>query len=354
MPFTLFLTRSTSFNLTRICPSCAYSPWSSCISTFVFRTPLNPIPFLVPMLCTLCTKRGIPCIHSLTTTNACDACRQVHKKCLFIVCPFRPQGQRSSCPRHPCKDSFVVNNDETISKRKWTLGPQAGQRERFRMISPVPSSINLSTPPPRPPSDGHFTPQPEQSDYPADEGWQWQEDIRAWADRHHVLSPMAFKRQKQNPPNPPNKTLPFLVCLASKPRGNPLQARVAPDGLRNYSAVKSSQTKEPPIPGPSPLSQPPEDNTTCEPEPEVAPTQSMEEPFARPATPRSIIIIDDTPVGSPPPPPPSSYPTCPPSPSVPPLHSNPGSLPVPREPRCKAPLICTMTLTRNSPIYDQL
>ncbi|MBW0593413.1 hypothetical protein O181_133128, partial [Austropuccinia psidii MF-1] len=32
------------------------------------------------------------------------------------------------------------------------------------------------------------------------------------------------------------KTLPFLVCLASKPRGNPLQARVAPDGQRNYSA----------------------------------------------------------------------------------------------------------------------
>ncbi|MBW0545759.1 hypothetical protein O181_085474 [Austropuccinia psidii MF-1] len=56
---------------------------------------------------------------------------------------------------------------------------------------------------------------------------------------------------------------------------------------------------EPPIPGPSPASQPPEDNTTRDPEPEVAPTQSTEEPFARPATPRSIIIIDNTPVGSP-------------------------------------------------------
>ncbi|MBW0582203.1 hypothetical protein O181_121918 [Austropuccinia psidii MF-1] len=32
------------------------------------------------------------------------------------------------------------------------------------------------------------------------------------------------------------KTLPFLVCLASKPRSNPLQAQVAPNGLRNYSA----------------------------------------------------------------------------------------------------------------------
>ncbi|MBW0594120.1 hypothetical protein O181_133835 [Austropuccinia psidii MF-1] len=46
-----------------------------------------------------------------------------------------------------------------------------------------------------------------------------------------------------------------------------------------------SQTKEPPIPGPTPSSQPNEDNTICEPEPQVAPTQSTEEPFACPATP---------------------------------------------------------------------
>ncbi|MBW0539531.1 hypothetical protein O181_079246, partial [Austropuccinia psidii MF-1] len=32
------------------------------------------------------------------------------------------------------------------------------------------------------------------------------------------------------------RTLPFLVCLGSKPRRNPLQAQVAPDGQRNYSA----------------------------------------------------------------------------------------------------------------------
>ncbi|MBW0549314.1 hypothetical protein O181_089029 [Austropuccinia psidii MF-1] len=40
----------------------------------------------------------------------------------------------------------------------------------------------------------------------------------------------------KTPRIPPNMTLPFLVCLASKPRGNPLQAQVAPDGQRNYSA----------------------------------------------------------------------------------------------------------------------
>ncbi|MBW0575486.1 hypothetical protein O181_115201 [Austropuccinia psidii MF-1] len=110
------------------------------------------------MSCTLCTKRGIPCICSSTTTNACDACRQAHKKCLFVVRPFQPRGQRSSCPRCPCMDSFVIDDDEAMSKREWTPGPQAGQRERFQMISPVPSSIDLSSPPPRPPSNGHFTP----------------------------------------------------------------------------------------------------------------------------------------------------------------------------------------------------
>ncbi|MBW0522167.1 hypothetical protein O181_061882, partial [Austropuccinia psidii MF-1] len=46
-----------------------------------------------------------------------------------------------------------------------------------------------------------------------------------------------------------------------------------------------SQHKEPPIPGRSQPSKPHEDALTCGPEPEVALTQSMEEPFARPATP---------------------------------------------------------------------
>ncbi|MBW0590753.1 hypothetical protein O181_130468 [Austropuccinia psidii MF-1] len=89
------------------------------------------------MSCTLCTKKGIPCIRSSMTNDACDACRQPHKKCSFFVRPFRPRGQRSSCLRRPCKDFFVVDNDETISEREWTLGTQTGGRERFRTISPV-------------------------------------------------------------------------------------------------------------------------------------------------------------------------------------------------------------------------
>ncbi|MBW0551099.1 hypothetical protein O181_090814 [Austropuccinia psidii MF-1] len=98
------------------------------------------------MSCTLCTKRGIPCICALTTTDACDACRQAHKKCSFAVRPIRPHGQRSSQPRRPHEDSFVVNDDESIPKQEWTPQPQTGRWEQFRTIIPVPSSINLSTP----------------------------------------------------------------------------------------------------------------------------------------------------------------------------------------------------------------
>ncbi|MBW0518027.1 hypothetical protein O181_057742 [Austropuccinia psidii MF-1] len=59
-----------------------------------------------------------------------------------------------------------------------------------------------------------------------------------------------------------------------------------------------SQNNEPPIPGLSPSSEPPEVIATREPEPEVSPTQSMEEPFSCPATPCSIIIIENTPIRS--------------------------------------------------------
>ncbi|MBW0510270.1 hypothetical protein O181_049985 [Austropuccinia psidii MF-1] len=71
------------------------------------------------------------------------------------------------------------------------------------------------------------------------------------------------------------------------------------------SFVEPSKHNEPPIPGPSQASdyQLPshEKDLTCDPEPKVAPTQSMEEPFACPATTWSYIIIDNTPIGTPPP-----------------------------------------------------
>ncbi|MBW0541691.1 hypothetical protein O181_081406 [Austropuccinia psidii MF-1] len=68
-----------------------------------------------------------------------------------------------------------------------------------------------------------------------------------------------------------------------------------------------SQHNEPPIPGLSPSSEPPEDVPTREREPEVAPMQSTEDPFVLPTT-----------------------------------------------PRFRAPLIPIMTLARNLPTYDQL
>ncbi|MBW0545710.1 hypothetical protein O181_085425, partial [Austropuccinia psidii MF-1] len=92
--------------------------------------------------------------------------------------------------------------------------------------------------------------------------------------------------------------MPNLPCEQT-----PQQPTPGPSGTQWLEELfrKPSQTKEPPIPGPSSSSQPPEDVPTCEPEPEVAPTQSTEEPFARPSTPHWIIIIDDMPVRSPPP-----------------------------------------------------
>ncbi|MBW0492491.1 hypothetical protein O181_032206 [Austropuccinia psidii MF-1] len=79
----------------------------------------------------------------------------------------------------------------------------------------MPSSIDLLSPLWRPPSNGHFTPRLEKSDYPANEGWQWREDIQAWANHHHVLSPMEFKCQKQNSPNPPQQDSP-IPCMPCK------------------------------------------------------------------------------------------------------------------------------------------
>ncbi|MBW0497831.1 hypothetical protein O181_037546 [Austropuccinia psidii MF-1] len=91
-------------------------------------------------------------------TNTCDAYQQAHKKFFFIVRPFQQSSKRSLCPRCPCKNSFFIDNDESIPKWEWKPQPQDDRQEHFWTIIPVPSSIDLATPPPRPPSDDHFTP----------------------------------------------------------------------------------------------------------------------------------------------------------------------------------------------------
>ncbi|MBW0475075.1 hypothetical protein O181_014790 [Austropuccinia psidii MF-1] len=71
--------------------------------------------------------------------------------------------------------------------------------------------------------------------------------------------------------------------------------------------VEPSQTNEPPIPGPSPSAKPHEDTLTSHPTP-----------------PHSVIIINNTPIGSPPSP-------CVPSPSTPTL------VPSPENPTASSP-----------------
>ncbi|MBW0523800.1 hypothetical protein O181_063515 [Austropuccinia psidii MF-1] len=121
---------------------------------------------------------------------------------------------------------------------------------------------------------------------------------------------------------PHKKTLLLLICLASKLRGNPLQARVAPNGRRTYSAnppntmshLFQAQVK-------------PQNHMRtlllvslnlrwlqCNPQRNllVSPHLTfftilnfssllLQPSPSRTATPTSVIIIDNTPVGSPPP-----------------------------------------------------
>ncbi|MBW0462369.1 hypothetical protein O181_002084 [Austropuccinia psidii MF-1] len=93
----------------------------------------------------------------------------------------------------------------------------------------------------------------------------------------------------KNPLNPPRQDSP-VPCMPREQ--TPQQPIPVPSGTQWSEDLshENSQHNEPPIPGPSSSSEPPEDIPTCEPEPEV-------------------IIIDDMPVRSP---------TPPPSPCVPP------------------------------------
>ncbi|MBW0482182.1 hypothetical protein O181_021897 [Austropuccinia psidii MF-1] len=133
---------------------------------------------------------------------------------------------------------------------------------------------------------------------------------------------MEFKFQKPNPPNPPQQ---------DTHKQTPQQPTPGPSGIQWSEDLsrKPSQQDEPPISGPSPSSKPPEDIPTREQEPEVVPMQSTEEPFAHPATPCSVIFIDNTPIQTPP------SPTPPPS-------------------QCQDPLIPTMKLAINSLTSGQL
>ncbi|MBW0507804.1 hypothetical protein O181_047519 [Austropuccinia psidii MF-1] len=132
---------------------------------------------------------------------------------------------------------------------------------------------------------------------------------------------MGFKFQKQNQQNPPQQDSPIPslpheqtlrqltpglsgtqwledLFVHKQPKIPFLISTFYSSELTLTHFVEPSQPDEPPIPGLSQPSEPYEDASTCEPEPEVAPIQSMEEPFAHPTTTPSIIIINDMLIGS--------------------------------------------------------
>ncbi|MBW0477903.1 hypothetical protein O181_017618 [Austropuccinia psidii MF-1] len=154
-----------------------------------------------------------------------------HKKFLFVVPPFPPLGERRSCARHPCEDSFMVDNNESIPKQEWTSLTEARRRKHFWKISRVPSSINLSTTP-----------------LMVTSLLYWSKVIiqpmkHGNGDRTLELGPsvtMSCHPWDSNAKNkthkiPGNKRPWFLVCLVSKLHSNQLQDQVAPNGQRTYS-----------------------------------------------------------------------------------------------------------------------
>ncbi|MBW0546587.1 hypothetical protein O181_086302 [Austropuccinia psidii MF-1] len=294
--------------------------------SLVIQLPDPLVKHYEPAIRWVCLLRS-PVTKCTTCFSAWVICG-FHPPCTFnnALTKALPGNRRSSHPRRPCEDSFVVNNDESIHEPKWTSGPQTGQQEQFQTISPVPSSIDLSTPPLM---------------------------VTSLLDRSEVIiQPMKDGNGERTFELGPIVTMschPWdsnAVQTLRQPTPGPSGTQWSEDLFR-----KLSQHDEPPIPGPSPSSKPPEDILTREPEPEVAPTQSMEELFACPAAPRLIIITDDTPIGSPPPIPPS--PTPPPSTptlDLPPIAAkNPNT----SSPQHQAPLITTVMLTRNSPTCNK-
>ncbi|MBW0559846.1 hypothetical protein O181_099561 [Austropuccinia psidii MF-1] len=160
-----------------------------------------------------------------------------------------------------------------------------------------PQVLICPPPPPKPPSNGR----------------RWQEDIQAWANCHHVLSSKGFKRQKQNPPNPPQQDSPIPSFLCEQ---TPRQPTPGPSGTRWSEELfrKPYRTEEPPIPGPSPSSQRPEDVETYH--------LQLVPPLPAQSLSSTIRPFDPPPL----------------QPRFP--------------PQCKAPLIPIMTLARSLPTYD--
>ncbi|MBW0480424.1 hypothetical protein O181_020139 [Austropuccinia psidii MF-1] len=218
--------------------------------------------------------------------------------------------------------------------------------------------VSICPPPPRPPSDGPFTPLLGQS--LVTYGLQTPKTKPTESPQPDTPVPHMPRKQTPRQSTPSQSGTRLLEDLFSgKQQAIPFIIPTPESSELNLPPfVEPFQHNERTIPGPSHFSKPQvpsqEDAFTCEPEPEEAPTQSKEEPSCKSPlhlfyssqlsltppltisssscyTP-SVLIINDTPVRAPPPCPPFlSWRSCP--------------LPPPLSP--------TMRLGRNLPIYTQ-
>ncbi|MBW0526783.1 hypothetical protein O181_066498 [Austropuccinia psidii MF-1] len=273
------------------------------------------------MSCALCTKRGIPCLHSSTITNACDACQQGHKKCLFIVRSFLPHAQ-DALARTPLWPTMM----KPFLSRNGRLDPKQADRNDSKQLALSPQ-VSICAPP----LLGH---------HPI---------VTSLLDPSKVIiRPMKDGNGKRIFKLGPIVTMSCHPCdsKAKQPTPGPSGTQWSEESFRKL-----------PIPGPSPSSEPPEDVLTREPEPEVAPMQSMEEPFGKQLLHffnssqlflTFSLTISSLSCHSPL----SNYHQQYARPIRPSL-SLPPRTHQPPPPRCPAPLIPTMMLTRNSPTCNQ-
>ncbi|MBW0509965.1 hypothetical protein O181_049680 [Austropuccinia psidii MF-1] len=284
-PPTFFLTCSTLSHLTHSSHSCAYSPPSSFLSTLLYCTPLTSLPFLSSVCFSLLyihnppsirlhtrnpclwsgpsgyAARGVPDQDALTRTALWSMMMKAFPSGNGCQDNAKDSGQLAQSPQVLICPSPLLGHHlmvtSLLNRREVIIQPMKdGNGERTFELGPI---VTMSCHP-------------------------WDSNAKV----------------KPNQPNPPRQHPPVPSFPGEQ---TPRQLTPGLSGTQWLEDLfhEPSQMDEPPIPGPSPSSEPHEDVLTCEPEPEVALTQSREEPFARPTPPHSIFIIDDRLVRSPPP-----------------------------------------------------
>ncbi|MBW0588270.1 hypothetical protein O181_127985 [Austropuccinia psidii MF-1] len=133
-PFTFFLTRSTSFNLTRVCPSFTN------LNCFVFRcralyAPSGVSPAFVPR-----QRTTLVMLADKHTRNVCSLSAPSDHKARGVPA-------QDALARTPLWSTMMKPFPSVNGRR----APKQADGNNSRQLA-------LSTPPPRPPSDGHFPP----------------------------------------------------------------------------------------------------------------------------------------------------------------------------------------------------